>query len=87
LVDKLGNLDAAVKFAAQKANLGKDYATVDYPTPEPWYLNIINQEKDNYYETKMRATLGEYYRPFMFLKTLTSRSYIQAHISFDPNIN
>jgi protease-4 len=31
LVDELGGLDAAIKFAAQKANLGSNYRLVEYP--------------------------------------------------------
>ena len=31
LIDELGGLDAAIKFAAQKANLGSNYRLVEYP--------------------------------------------------------
>ena len=86
LVDKLGCLDDAIKFAAKKANISKSYTAVDYPAAEPWYMNLLKEKGSNYYETKMRSTLGEYYEPFMFLKTLTNRNYIQARIPFNPNI-
>ena len=86
LVNKLGTLDDAIAYAAKKANLGDKYSAVEYPTPEPWYLNLLNKEKNNYYETQLKSTLGEYYAPFMFVKTLTSRSYIQARMPYDLNI-
>lgn len=86
LVDKLGTLDDAIGYAAKKAGLGNDYETTDNPTPEPWYITLIQNKKNQYYETKMRATLGQYYQSFILLKTLTNRSYVQARIPYSPNI-
>ncbi|MDD4761063.1 MAG: hypothetical protein PHU66_09680, partial [Bacteroidaceae bacterium] len=60
--------------------------TTDNPTPEPWYITLIQNKKNQYYETKMRATLGQYYQSFILLKTLTNRSYVQARIPYSPNI-
>lgn len=86
LVDRLGTLHDAIAFAAQKAGLGNDFESEDYPTPEPWYMSFLQNKKDEYYDTKMQAMLGQYYHPFLLLKTLTQRSYIQARIPYSPNI-
>lgn len=86
LVDKLGTLDDAVAYAAKKAGVEKDYRIVEEPQAEPWYMTFINQEKNNYFEQRMRATLGEMYEPVMFLRTLSGRNYIQARLPYVPNI-
>jgi len=85
LVDELGNLDDAVKAAAELAELEK-YTIGRYPSPEPWYMNILNKGSNEYMESKMRAALGEYYPAFVFIQRIGKMSPIQARIPFDPNI-
>lgn len=86
LVDKLGNLNDAVAYAAKKAGVEKDYKIVEEPQADPWYMTFINQEKSNYFEQHLRATLGEMYEPVMFLRTLSGRNYVQARLPYIPNI-
>lgn len=86
LVDKLGTLDDAIMQAAAKAKLGNDYETEDYPIAEPWYMTLLNEKKDSYYESYLRETLGDYYKPFTYLKTLWQRDCIQARLPYEPNI-
>ncbi|MBQ8969538.1 MAG: signal peptide peptidase SppA [Bacteroidaceae bacterium] len=85
LVDKLGNLEDAVKCAAKLAKVEK-YNTVCFPEPEPWYQSLLNKKKSGYLEAELRETLGEYYTTFSLLRTLKHQDRIQARISFDPNI-
>ena len=40
----------------------------------------------NYLDEQLRATLGEYYEPFMLLKTMNQQNMIQARIPFYLNI-
>jgi protease-4 len=86
LVDQLGTLDDAVAYAAKKAGVEKSYKVVEEPTPEPWYVNMLNKEKNNYFEQQMHATLGEYYEPVVWLKKLTGTNYVQARLPYIPNI-
>ena len=86
LVDKLGTLDDAVKQAVAKAKLGNDYETEDYPIAEPWYMTLLDEKKESYYESHLRETLGDYYKPFTYLKTLWQRDCIQARLPYEPNI-
>lgn len=85
LVDKLGNLDDAVKAAAELAELEK-YTVGRYPSPEPWYMNILNKSSNEYMESKMRAALGEYYRAFTLVRRIGKMDPVQARMPFDPNI-
>lgn len=86
LVDKLGTLDDAVKYIAEKAKLGDKYHTVSYPQQDPWYMELLNEKKTSYYESQVRSVLGEFYQPMMELKKIQSRDAIQARMPFDPNI-
>lgn len=86
LVDKLGTLDDAVKYIAEKAKLGDKYHTVSYPLQDPWYMELLNEKKTSYYESQVRSVLGEFYQPMMELKKIQSRDAIQARMPFDPNI-
>ena len=86
LVDKLGTLEDAVKQAAAKAKLGTDYEIEDYPIAEPWYIALLNDKKDSYYESHLRETLGDFYKPFTYLKSIWQRDCIQARLQYEPNI-
>lgn len=85
LVDKLGNLDDAVKAAAELAELEK-YTIGRYPSPTPWYMGLLDKEKNGYLEGQMRATLGEYYPAFALIHRIGKMNPIQARMPFDPNI-
>ena len=85
LVDKLGDLDDAIKAAAEAADIEK-YSVGHYPDSEPWYADLLDKHKKSYLEEEMRATLGEYYNSFNLLRTLSQQAPVQARIPFDPNI-
>lgn len=85
LVDKLGNLDDAIKAAAKLAELEK-YTIGRYPSPEPWYMSLLNKSTNEYMEGQMRAALGEYYPAFALVRRIGKMNPIQARMPFDPNI-
>ena len=85
LVDKLGNLDDAVKEAAGLAEIEK-YTVGRYPASEPWYMVFLDKEVNDYMESQMRAALGEYYPAFAFIRRIGKMNPIQARMPFDPNI-
>ena len=85
LVDKLGNLDDAIKSAAQLAELEK-YTVGRYPSPEPWYMSLLDKENNGYMEGKMRAALGEYYPAFALIRRIGKMDPVQARMPFEPNI-
>ena len=86
LVDKLGTLDDAVAEAARRAKL-TDYALTTAPAPKSWFENLLDSTtRKDYFEEKLRASLGEYYTPLLFLRTLDNASPLQARIPFLPNL-
>jgi protease-4 len=88
LVDQLGNLNDAVKKAAELAKL-KGYHTSAYPAKATWQEQLLKQATGrggNYLDRELRMTLGEFYAPFMHLRTISQQDAIQARIPFEPNI-
>ncbi len=85
LVDKLGNLDDAIEAAAKLAEL-EDYTIGRYPSPQPWYMTLIDKSSNDYMEGQIRSALGEYYPAFSFVKRIGKMDPIQARLPFDPNI-
>lgn len=86
LVDKLGNLDDAVKAAAKLAKVEK-YTIAQYPDVEPWYIGLLDKKTNDYMESHIRALLGDnYYSAFSLIRNLNNQNPIQARIPFDPNI-
>lgn len=82
LVDALGGLDDAIKKAAELAEL-EEYHSVAYPEAEGWETQLLNKFNDNnYIEAQARLVLGEYYEPFMLLRTMNKQNAIQARIPF-----
>ena len=85
LVDKLGNLDDAIKAAAGLAKVEK-YTVGRYPSPEPWYMGLLDKSKNDYMESQIRAALGEYYPAFALIRRIGKMDAVQARLPFDPNI-
>ena len=85
LVDKLGNMDDAIKAAAKLARVEK-YTIGRYPDAEPWYAGLLNKNSNDYMESHIRALMGEYYSSFSLIRNLKNQDPIQARIPFDPNI-
>ena len=86
LVDKLGTLDDAVAEAARRANLD-NYSVVESPKMGNWMELLDKTIKSNYLENQLRTSLGEFYEPLKFAKTLEGRDCLQARIPFAPNLN
>ncbi len=82
LVDEIGGLDKAVEKAAKLAKLSK-YHTTSYPESEDWFASLLDMgNKGSYLDEQMRATLGEYYEPFNFVKNLNKQNAIQARLPY-----
>lgn len=85
LVDELGNLDAAVEYAAKKADL-KKYRSVSYPEPSNPFSMFLNKQKAGYLDAEVRDILGDNYASFSIIRQIKDMDHLQARIPFDPNI-
>ena len=83
LVDKLGTLNDAVKYAAAKAKMGDDYNVVEYPEVLPWYAELaLSSAGEQAYAGKLRATLGELYEPFIAMQGVKNGSNVFARVPY-----
>ncbi len=83
LVDQLGGLDDAVKKAAQLAKVDS-YYTEEYPAEEDWTEKLLNMDEsaDNYLNDKMKAQLGDWYLPFVYMKNVKDQCPVQAAMPY-----
>jgi protease-4 len=81
LVDELGNLDQAVAYAAQQAQLQK-YRTVAYPAPENPFEQLLNTQKDGYLSSQLRSIMGEGYDAITFMSNIQTKDRVQARIPY-----
>lgn len=89
LVDQLGSLKDAVAKAAALAKT-TDYHTSNYPGKADWKEELLNKSKEgtgSYLDAQLRASLGEYYAPFMYLKNIRQRTPVQARLEYVFRIN
>lgn len=85
LVDQLGDLEDAIAFAIQKAELGSDYTIVEMPKQKDFFTRLMEQMSgsENQIDAAMRQKMGVYYHYFEGLDNLKENTGIQARIPFD----
>ena len=84
LVDQLGDMEDAIAYAAQKANLGDDYKVTEWPKPKDFFTRLMDSmnEKDKI-DIALKQKLGVYYNYFKGLENLQKNTGIQARLPFD----
>ena len=86
LVDGIGSLDDAVKKAAKLAKVDKFYVA-NYPDQPSWFESLTGSlDSGSYLDKQMRETLGEYYAPFTYMKSINKQNAIQARLPYYINI-
>ena len=85
LVDQLGDLEDAIAFAAQKAELGSDYKIKEMPEQKDFFTRLLEQMNgsDDQLDAAMRQKMGVYYHYFEGLENLKENTGLQARIPFD----
>ena len=90
LVDQLGSLKDAIDMAAKFAKIeGDDYYKSIYPAKSDWTENILQKATGggNYLDAQFKDVLGEYYEPFMLMKTIRQQSPVQARTMESIKVN
>ena len=85
LVDQLGDMEDAIAYAAQKANLGDDYKVTDWPKQKDFFTRIMESMNNNEdkLDAAMKQRLGAYYDYLKGLDNLQKNTGIQARLPFD----
>ena len=86
LVDRLGNLDAAIQAAAKKAKLST-YKVSQYPEKDDPFTSILNNSKERIQIWIAKEQMGEYYRYFDVMKKATEQTGVQARIPYTVEIH
>ncbi len=86
LVDQLGDMEDAIAYAAQKANLGDDYKVVEMPKQKDFMTRLMESMSgsgSDKLDAAMRMKLGGYYDYLQGLENLQKNTGIQARMPFD----
>ncbi len=87
LVDSFGGIEDAVKYAAEKAELGDDYRIVTYPQKKDFFEQLVEELTGQATTTIVKHELGEYYNYFENMQTLKKMKGVQARLPFFMEIN
>ena len=84
LVDQLGDLEDAIAYAVQQANLGDDYKVVELPKAKDFFTRMMeSMNKTDELDAAMRQKLGVYYHYLEGIENLQKNTGIQARMPFD----
>lgn len=85
LVDRLGNIDDAVRSAAKMAKL-KDYKLVSYPSQKDPLDALFSSGEDKLKEHFTKIQLGEQYQYYQQLKSALRFTGVQARLPYSIEI-
>ena len=84
LVDKLGDMEDAIAYAAEKANLGSDYKVTEWPKQKDFFTRLMeSMNEGDKLDVAMKQKLGAYYDYLKGLDNLQKNTGIQARLPFD----
>ena len=86
LVDQLGDMEDAIAYAAQKAELGNDFKVTAWPKQKDFFTRMMesmNGNNTDKLDAAMKQKLGVYYNYFQGLENLQKNTGIQARLPFD----
>ncbi len=85
LVDRLGNIDDAIRSAAKMAKL-KDYKVVEYPSQKDPFQEIFETSSDKIRTYFTKQELGDQYIYYQQIKSVLNRSGMQARMPYEVMI-
>ena len=89
LVDQLGNLNDAIAEAAKLAKLDK-YSTDTYPAAPDFMQQLLNENKESYFDAHLKATFGDFYPMLTTMQMLMQPQRIDqciyARVPFDLKV-
>jgi protease-4 len=84
LVDKLGDMEDAIAYAAEKASLGDDYKVTEWPKQKDFFTRMMgSMNEGDKLDAAMKQRLGAYYDYLQGLENLQKNTGIQARMPFD----
>lgn len=88
LVDSIGGLQAAIAYAAAKANLSDDYRIVEQPEQiDPFRKLIQEMGGVNSGKRALKSQLGEHYQYVEYIEQMSRMNGVQARLPFMMTVN
>lgn len=88
LVDEIGTLNDAIRYATKAARLEPEsYVTLSLPELKPWYETLEKTAKQSYFEREMRAVMGELYTPLMYSRSLRGQNALQMALPYHLEVH
>lgn len=82
LIDRFGNLDDAIKMAADMAGVDK-YRIVYYPERKSLLQEIMSELSGDLENSMLKASLGDWYSYYQKIKNISHYQGIQARMPYD----
>ncbi len=76
LVDDFGGIREAVAWVANKAKMGKDYKTQNYPAIEDKFMAMLDKYMVSRYESRLQGEMGLLYDWHLQLQRILGRDHI-----------
>lgn len=87
LVDEMGNLKDAIRYAARAANV-KEYDIKSFPEQDDLMQSLMSETNpDNYFERKAQLFMGTHYKVLSIINSLQHGNYLQTRIPYIPSLN
>ena len=84
LVDKLGDKEDAIAYAAEKAGLGNDYKVTEWPKQKDFFTRMMeSMNESDKLDAAMKQKMGVYYDYLKGMDNLQKNTGIQARLPFD----
>ena len=84
LVDQLGDMEDAIAYAVQKAELGNDYKVTEWPKQKDFFTRMMeSMNESDKLDAAMKQKMGIYYNYLQGLDNLQKNTGIQARLPFD----
>ena len=84
LIDQLGNMEDAIAYAVQKAELGSDYKVTEWPKQKDFFTRMMeSMNESDKLDAAMKQKMGVYYNYLQGLDNLQKNTGIQARLPFD----
>ena len=84
LVDKLGDMEDAIAYAAEKAELGSDFKVTEWPKQKDFFTRMMeSMNESDKLDAAMKQKMGVYYDYLQGLDNLQKNTGIQARLPFD----
>jgi protease-4 len=83
LVDELGDLQAAIQYAVQMANLGEDYSIKNLPKMESPFELMLNNAAESKHDMLLKELTGDRYPQLSHFKQMLEQPSIQMRMPFE----